>query len=66
MNKLLEKYPDKFHEGQIRTLQRKISKWRKEVREKYKMNNEKNNILFNLKASSLKGVLDNNLKGHYS
>ena len=66
MNKLLEKYPDKFHEGQIRTLQRKISKWRKEVREKYKMNNEKNNILFNLKASSLEGVIDNNLKGHYS
>ncbi len=66
MNKLLEKYPDKFHEGQIRTLQRKMSKWRKEIREKYKMEKEKNNILFNLKASSIKSVIDKNLEGYYS
>ena len=32
MDDLIEKYPDKFHIGQLRTLQRRISCWKKQKR----------------------------------
>jgi hypothetical protein len=66
MNELIKKYPDKFQIGQLRTLQRQSTKWRKEIREKKKLDATKNNILFDTKASSAKGVIDNNLTEHYS